>query len=45
MIGENRKLVTNEPVEIKKYGNRRKLKTAGKSPVTSEEFTEYTPIW
>ena len=42
MIGENRQLVTNEPVE---FGNNRlKFKTAGKIPIILEEFIEYTPI-
>ena len=35
MIGENRQLGTDEPVEFK---------TAGKSPVILEESIEYTPI-
>ena len=35
MIGENRQLVTNEPVEVK---------TAGKLPIILEESIEYTPI-
>ena len=42
MIGENRQLVTNEPVEFE--NNRLKFKTAGKLPIILEEFVEYTPI-
>ena len=42
MIGENRQLVTDEPVDLK--NNRLKFKTAGKLPVILEEFIEYTPI-
>ena len=41
-IGENRQLVTDEPVEV--TGNYRvKFKTAGILPVILEEFIEYTP--
>ena len=43
MIGENRQLVTDEPVEFEK-NNRLKSKTARKLPVILEEFIEYTPI-
>ena len=35
MIGENRQLVTNKPVE---------LETAGKLQIILEEFIQYTPI-
>jgi hypothetical protein len=35
MTGENRQLVTDEPVEFK---------TAGKLPIVLEEFVEYIPI-
>jgi hypothetical protein len=42
MIGENRQLVTNEPVELR--NNRLKFKIAGKLPIILEEFIEYTPI-
>ena len=38
MIGENRQLVTNEPVELE--NKRLKFKTAGKSPNILEEFLE-----
>ena len=43
MIGENRQLVIDEPVEFE--NNRLKFKSAGKLPVVLEEFIEYTPIW
>ena len=43
MIGENRQLVTDEPVELR--NNRLMLKSAGKLPTIQEEFMEYTPIW
>ena len=39
MIGENRQLVINEPVEFKKE------LVEGKLPIILEEFIEYTPIW
>ena len=42
MIGENRQLVTDEPVELR--NNRLKFKTGGKLPIILEEFLEYTPI-
>jgi hypothetical protein len=42
MIGENRQLVTNEPVDLR--NNRLKFKTAGELPIILEEFIEYTPI-
>ena len=42
MIGENRQLVTDEPVSLR--NNRLKFKTAGKLPIILEEFIEYTPI-
>ena len=41
MIGENRQLVANEPVEFE--NNRLKFfKTEGKLPIILEEFIEYT---
>ena len=42
MIGENRQLVTNEPVSLR--NNWLKFKIAGKLPITLEEFIEYTRI-
>ena len=42
MIGENRQLVTDEPVKLSLRNNRFKFKTAGKLPVILEEFIEYT---
>jgi hypothetical protein len=42
MIGENRQLVTNEPVEFE--NNQLKFKTVRKSPIILEEFIKYTPI-
>jgi hypothetical protein len=42
MIGENRQLVTDEPVEFE--NNRVKFKIAGNLPIILEEFMEYTPI-
>ena len=41
MIGENRQLVTNEPVELR--NNQLKFKTTRKLPIVLEEFIEYTP--
>ena len=43
MIGEDRQLVADEPVEFEKYGNRLKSKTAGGLPIILEEIIEYTP--
>ena len=43
MIGINRQLVTNEPVELRK--NRLKFKTSRKLPIVLEEFVKYTPIY
>ena len=40
MIGENRQLVTDEPVEFENY--RLKFKTSGELPITLEESMEYT---
>ena len=40
MIGENRQLVTNEPVSLR--NNRLKFETTGKSPITLDEYVEYT---
>jgi hypothetical protein len=42
MIGENRQLITNEPVESR--NNRLKFKAAGKLPIILDEFIEYAPI-
>ena len=42
MIGGNRQLVTNEPVELR--NNRLKSKTACNLLIILEEFIEYTPI-
>jgi hypothetical protein len=42
MIGENRQLVTNEPVELSLRINRLKFKTSGELPITLEEFMEHT---
>jgi hypothetical protein len=42
MIGENRQLVTDEPVEFEKEPI--EFKTAGILPIILEEFIEYTPI-
>ena len=42
MIGENRQLVTDEPVEF--ANNRLKLKATRKLPIILEEFMEHTPI-
>jgi hypothetical protein len=42
MIGENRQLVTNEPVEFE--NNRLKLKIGGKLPIILEDFIERYPI-
>ena len=42
MIGENRQLVTDAPVEVEKLNNLLKLKTAGKLPTILEEFIENT---
>ena len=41
-FGDNRQLVTNEPVEFEVNGL--KFKIAGKLPIILEEFIEYTPI-
>ena len=38
MVGENRQLVTNEPVEFEKEP------VAGKLPIILEEFIEYTLV-
>ena len=38
MIGENRQLVTNGLVEFEKQNNRLNSETAGKLPITFEEF-------
>ena len=42
MIGENRQLITNEPVEFR--NDRLEFKTPGKLPIILEEFIEYTTI-
>ena len=42
MIGENRQLVTNEPVEFEK--KRLKFRMAERLPIFLEEVIEYTPI-
>ena len=41
MIGENRQLVIDEPVEFE--NNRLNFKTAGRLPTILEEFIEYIP--
>jgi hypothetical protein len=43
MIGENRQLGTDEPIEFEKLTSF-KFKTAGKLPNILEEFIESTPI-
>ena len=43
MIGENRQLVTDEPVEVEIYRSR--FTTAGKLLVILEEFMEYASIY
>jgi hypothetical protein len=40
MIGENRQLVTNAPVEFEKYSVVQWFKTAGKLSIILEEFIE-----
>ena len=43
MIGENRQLFTNEPVEFEKYPV--KAQDCRKITIVLEEFIEYTPIY
>ena len=42
MIGENRQLVTDEPVGLR--NNRMSFKTVGKLLIILEETIEYTPL-
>ena len=42
MIGENRQLVRDKPVELR--NNRLQFQTTGKFPIILEEFIEYAPI-
>jgi hypothetical protein len=42
MIGENRQLVTNEPLSLR--NNPLKFKTAGELPINLKEAIKYTPI-
>ena len=44
MNGENRQLVTDEPVEFEKNNRLKVIKTVGKLLAVLEEFIEYASI-